>query len=753
MNEVRKWLRSLSAKNKKTAMKIKIQELLEVENFPELYQYLTDFHFIKAKIEAAQTLELIADYDLALNSPQSSNLTTEQTKNLRLIQAVIRLSEHILKKDKKQLVEQLWSRLVDIENPDIQNLLAQAKKSRRNPWLRSLISSLPPPDSELIRTINAHEGAVIALTLTPDEKQIISGATDGTIKVWNLTTAAEILTFTGHTKTINSLAVTSDQKLLVSASEDTTIKIWDLVTKTEKITLNNLHSEPVTSVVITPDDKELISSSNNGSINIYDLEKNQDVFTIKAHKAEVTSVTLTPNGEEIVSTSNDKTIKVWNRKKRKLITTIHGHNAEILGAIVTPDGKQVIAHDVDGVWDVFYGEIFVWDWKTGERIFVLSGHDDAVDSLAVTPDNKYLLSGDSQGIIKVWNLETGKEIYTFRDHNICVNKIIITTDAKQAISCSTDGTIKVWDLTNILEQENFNYSQISHCNEIHTIAITPNSRWAISGGCDMIVKVWDLTNFREVFDLETGNGEPIHSLAVTPDGKEVLVGCGGSLPSGKKRTIKFFNRKTREQILEFLAPGNLGKFITIAPDGKTFISGYWRDFGTTVWDLELKEKIGYLGKHEEEVLCLAITPDGRKVISGSYDRTVIVWDFQTKERILTLNAGFGPVYSVAVTPDNKYIISGYYHGEIIIWDLTTGDQVAMLKGHQKYVLEIIPLPNNRIISASLDGTLKLWNLNSQKAIATFYGNSGFLCCAATANGEMIIAGDNFGKLHFLTLEN
>ncbi|MEM1168979.1 MAG: hypothetical protein AAGJ08_07875 [Cyanobacteria bacterium P01_H01_bin.35] len=106
----------------------------------------------------------------------------------------------------------------------------------------------------------------------------------------------------------------------------------------------------------------------------------------------------------------------------------------------------------------------------------------------------------------------------------------------------------------------------------------------------------------------------------------------------------------------------MGKFITISPDGKTFISGYWRNFGTTVWDLELKEKIGYLGRHEEEVLCLAITPDGQKVISGSYDGTFVVWDFQTKEIILTLNAGLGSVYSVAVTPDNKYIISGYYHG-------------------------------------------------------------------------------------------
>ncbi|MEM1168978.1 MAG: hypothetical protein AAGJ08_07870 [Cyanobacteria bacterium P01_H01_bin.35] len=85
--------------------------------------------------------------------------------------------------------------------------------------------------------------------------------------------------------------------------------------------------------------------------------------------------------------------------------------------------------------------------------------------------------------------------------------------------------------------------------------------------------------------------------------------------------------------------------------------------------------------------------------------------------------------------------------------MTTGDQVAILKGNHKYVLEIIPLPNNRIIFASLDGTLKLWDLNSQKAITTFYGNSGFLCCAATANGEIIIAGDHFGKLHFLTLEN
>ena len=750
MSEVRKWLKSLSRQDKNTAVQTKARELAAVGDFQKLYEYLIDFDFIKAKIAADEPQFLIEDYDLALHPETPSDLTAEQINTLRLIQGVIRLSEHIIRKDKKQLIDQLWCRLVGIDNLDIQNLLLQAQKLKRSPWLRPLYPSLMPPDTELIRTIKGHTAAVRALAVTADNQQIISGSRDNSIKFWNLDTGKEIFTLTGHTEEITSLAITNDSNKLISASEDNTIKIWNLTTKTEIFTLTE-HTAPVTSVVITLDEKEFISSSDDGTIKIWDLETGKNIYSIKAHQEEVKDITIAPDGEKIVSASYDKTIKIWHRKTRKLMTTIKGNNAEFKGVVVTPDGKRIITYDLDGEWDFFFGDIIVLDLATGEKIYNLSGHQNVVVSVAVTPDSKCLVSASADSTIKVWDLETGQEITTLRDHDSYVNSLVLTTDGKRAISGGFDTTIKVWDLAKIRENNSESYHHIGHRDEVNAVAITPDGKWVISAGLDGILKVWDLTDFTEVFSLEFIY-EPVNAIAVSPDSQQVFVGFGGSLPRTKKRAIKFVDPETEEEILTFSAPFNLGDFMALIPDTELLLSGYWGDRGITIWDLASKEEIGYLGPYEEAGFCVTVTPDGKKAICGYEDGAIIVWDLETEEPLLTILEDIGSVYSVAVTTDGKQFISASEDKYLRVWDLESGEQVGVLKGHKREVLDVAILPNNRAISASVDKTLKVWDLQKKKAIAHFTANSGLRCCTVAKDGLTIVAGENSGRLHFLRLE-
>ncbi|NEP84488.1 MAG: hypothetical protein F6K39_44070, partial [Okeania sp. SIO3B3] len=125
---------------------------------------------------------------------------------------------------------------------------------------------------------------------------------------------------------------------------------------------------------------------------------------------------------------------------------------------------------------------------------------------------------------------------------------------------------------------------------------------------------------------------------------------------------------------------------------------------------------------------------------------------ETEERVLVLTGHVGFVNSVAVTPDNKYVISSSYDYDVRVWNLETGDKVGVFRGHEGTVLDVVGLANSRAISASEDKTLKLWDLTTKKAIATFIGSSGFKRCAVAPDGRTIVAGDYFGRLHFLYLE-
>ena len=111
----------------------------------ELRQLLFDFDWLKAKLETTNANALIADFDLA-----------PEEEDLRLVQAAIRLSTHVLVRDPDQLAGQLIGRLLGSEKPDIQALVARAGEWRGSPWLRPIRPSLTPPGGPLIRTLEGH---------------------------------------------------------------------------------------------------------------------------------------------------------------------------------------------------------------------------------------------------------------------------------------------------------------------------------------------------------------------------------------------------------------------------------------------------------------------------------------------------------------------------------------------------------------------------------------------------------------------
>ena len=117
--------------------------------------------------------------------------------------------------------------------------------------------------------------------------------------------------------------------------------------------------------------------------------------------------------------------------------------------------------------------------------------------------------------------------------------------------------------------------------------------------------------------------------------------------------------------------------------------------------------------HEYEVGNLMLMPDGRRVLSASTDG-VKVWDVETGRELLVLAdevPGIFGVLDIAVTPDGQ-----------------------------------------RLVVASDNQTLTMWDLTSGKAIARFTGDSSLFCCAIGPDGETVVTGERSGAVHFLRLQ-
>jgi len=160
------------------------------------------------------------------------------------------------------------------------------------------------------------------------------------------------------------------------------------------------------------------------------------------------------------------------------------------------------------------------------------------------------------------------------------------------------------------------------------------------------------------------------------------------------------------------------KALAVTPNGKQVISGSF-DKTIKVWSLKTGAEIHTLRGHSDSVTAIAVTPDGKQVISGSSDKTIKVWSLKTGAEIHTLRGHSDSVTAVAVTPDGKQVISGSSDKTIKVWSLATGSEIYTVGIYSKFVSALAITPNGKqVISGSFDKTIKIWSLETGLEIYT-----------------------------------
>ena len=149
---------------------------------------------------------------------------------------------------------------------------------------------------------------------------------------------SEIKTLIGHNNWINSVSFSHDDKYIVSGSRDNTIKIWDFKTGEYVKTLTG-HNYYIWSVSISHDDKYIVSGSYD-KIKIWDFESGKCVKTLIGHNYFI-SLSISRDNKYIVSGSNDKTIKIWDFKTGECVKTLTGHDYTVNSVSISHDDKYI----------------------------------------------------------------------------------------------------------------------------------------------------------------------------------------------------------------------------------------------------------------------------------------------------------------------------------------------------------------------------------------------------------------------------
>jgi WD40 repeat protein len=307
----------------------------------------------------------------------------------------------------------------------------------------------------------------------------------------------------------------------------------------------------------------------------------------------------------------------------------------------------------------------LWDLAKADKSQQPSSVYQDISCAYLTQDGQHALVGTIHGPINLVDINTNKVIKRFEVDGRPAYAVTMTPDKRSVlaiISGDHSSTIYVWDTIT---------GQIKHTWSgnfawLKDMVVTPGGRYLISGQWN-VPTVWELDQGRKVSKL-SGDGMSVTDIAVTPDGKSVLMASGGIFESRPKNgVIRLFDIESGEITRTLGAHDFEVSSLVITPDGRTAAStspGTERDKGEiSFWDLENGRELATPVIRRSNVSHLCLSPDGMRLITGSIlgDDAIEVWNFNNGGNIASFN-GEGGFTSIAMASDQRTIVAGDISG-------------------------------------------------------------------------------------------
>ncbi|HET8549400.1 MAG TPA: c-type cytochrome domain-containing protein [Bryobacteraceae bacterium] len=246
----------------------------------------------------------------------------------------------------------------------------------------------------------------------------------------------------GHADAVRSLAFSPDGKLLAAAgglpARRGEVKLWDVSSGAELRTLGG-HADAIYAVAFSPDGKQIATAGYDKLIKLWDAGSGAEVRTLKDHIDAINALAFTPDGRRLISGAADRTIKIWDSSTGRRLYTLSDASDGINTVAVDPTGTYVAAAGVDK-------SIRIWRLgdQEGELLHSLMAHEDAILRLAWSPDGRYLASAAADRTIKVFRASDLSELKTFSPQPDWVYGLAFTSDGKSIIAGRFDGSVSTY---------------------------------------------------------------------------------------------------------------------------------------------------------------------------------------------------------------------------------------------------------------------------------------------------------------------
>ena len=287
-----------------------------------------------------------------------------------------------------------------------------------------------------------------------------------------------------------------------------------------------------------------------------------------------------------------------------------------------------------------------------------------VNAVLFSPDGTTFAVGGNNGVLSLWDRDTASIQRRLGSHETHVTTLSFSQDSKLLLSGDESGLSVLWDLStgNILQKIVHAYGPV-FC----AYFLNENSKIVLS--VDNRIQLYNSDDYKLIKETQEYY-TPLHS-SMLKNGDFIISDGGGSIYLQSKNFD--FNKLIVDSldVVKYLLVDNT--------DRQCFI---WTGDDILVVNLENLEFVKSFGERASDI-GLALTgvqsPDGTYLATCGAEGMVWLFDVQTEKMVRVFNGHTDLVTSIDFSPDGKYLLTGSYDSTVRIWEVTTGFEVKRIE--------------------------------------------------------------------------
>lgn len=321
----------------------------------------------------------------------------------------------------------------------------------------------------------------------------------------------------------------------------------------------------------------------------------------------------------------------------------------------------------------------------------------SVNGTAMSHDGTKIASASEDHFARIWDVKTGAMLHRFAGHTDVVWSVAFSPDDTQLVSGSADAKCIIWDIATGLESSRLG----GHDGEVFLCDWQPSGALIATATANGSVKVWDAVTHELLNTFDRLPAGPLE-LKFTRDNKYLIVASGDAT----------FIYNTNDYALHHKLGGRDGMVWGLGIDHEIIrIATCCENQVARVWSIETGEELVTLQDHSGPIWHAAFSPDGKRIVTGSFDKTMVHHDSYLGEASKVFNERGSGINTLVYSPDGELVAGACAEGGVKIWNVKTDQFVAEFLGHEEKVKSVYFTPDSEeVLSASDDGTIRKYNV-------------------------------------------